>query len=221
MKREHRITADGSSTLYVPHWDQHYHSTHGAAQESRHVFIEAGLNAAKGDPVHVLEIGFGTGLNALLTLAAAERNRQRTVYVSLEAYPLVKEEWEQLDYSQLPEVRESQKRLAELHLAPWEQAVQIGDAFLLTKRRLKLEDWESPPAFHVVYFDAFAPEAQPELWTEDVFRRMYDSLLPGGVLVTYSAKGEVRRRLSAVGFRVEKLPGPPGKREMLRAWKDQ
>lgn len=217
----HRIieqTEDGSATLYVPELNEHYHSVKGARTESQHIFIDMGLKASAASCPQVLEAGFGTGLNALLTLQEAERSGRPVRYTGIELYPLAWPEVEALHYSDDP-------RLRLLHEAPWETEVQLTPTFRLLKLRRDLTVWqaedEHPPLrCDVVYFDAFAPEKQPALWMPDVFRNLYRSLTPGGILTTYCAKGAVRRLMLDIGFRMERLPGPPGgKREILRATK--
>lgn len=215
---EHVQTRDGSSTLYAPRFDEHYHSLHGAVQESMHVFIEMGLRALPAElaQVHIFEMGFGTGLNALLTLM--HREEKAIDYLGIEAYPLEKEQWQSLNYPQ--ELGPDAVRyFHQMHELPWETRHEILPGFELEKRKQKLEDFSSEQAFDLIYFDAFAATAQPELWTDEVVKQMADLLAPGGIFVTYSAKGSVRRALQAAGLTVEKLPGPPGKREMLRGRK--
>lgn len=218
MERTSTPTKDGSATLFAPQFNQHYHSTHGAAQESRHVFLKMGLEVCPAEPVHILEMGLGTGLNALLTLGSTVLER-RVIYTALEAYPLVQEEWEPLDYQKLPELAPFPNAFQYLHHSPWEQPVQLADHFVLIKHKTELQHWKAYGEYHLIYFDAFSPDAQPELWTAEQFAILYNCLLSGGILVTYSAKGSVKRALQSVGFEVEKVAGPPGKREMLRAWK--
>lgn len=220
---EIRATADGSSTLYVPALDEHYHSTHGALQEARHVYLAAGLepalHAAAG-PVWVLEVGFGTGLNALLTLERSTTSPQAIFYDTIEKFPLPWEVVSQLHsatYLAEPELREQQHQL---HAAAWNQPVALAPSFSLFKRTGELQTTPLPPdTYHVIYFDAFAPEKQPDMWTEAVFQQLYEATAPGGRLVSYCAKGSFKRSLLAAGWQVEKIPGPPGKREMTRAWK--
>ena len=213
-------TADGSQTIQLPQWGEQYHSMHGALQESFHVFIRQGLYQFFNRPVDLLEIGFGTGLNALVTLVEAPGRKLHIRYTGLEAYPVAEEEWKQLEYAQLLG-REAivQKYFEELHRAPWDREHPVTPSFTLHKRKVDIRTFESEPAFDLVYFDAFGARVQPELWTAEIFRRMYRAVRPGGYLVTYSAKGSVRRAMQEVGFLVERLPGPPGKREMLRASK--
>jgi tRNA U34 5-methylaminomethyl-2-thiouridine-forming methyltransferase MnmC len=222
MKVEVRQTKDGSSTLYVPELNEHYHSVHGALQESMHVFIQAGLAyfLPAASPLRVLEVGFGTGLNALLTLQQAQLHRAPVFYDSLEKYPLPADVVRDLQFEKFILNSELLGFHLQLHAAPWNEPAPITPFFTLQKKEADLQEQAFPPSFyHLVYFDAFAPEKQPELWTEEVFQRLHAALLPGGVLVSYCAKGSFKRHLKAVGFRVEALPGPPGKREMTRAHK--
>ncbi|MEZ4885826.1 MAG: tRNA (5-methylaminomethyl-2-thiouridine)(34)-methyltransferase MnmD [Chitinophagales bacterium] len=219
-------TADGSHSLFVPELNETYHSKHGAIQESNHVFIEAGL---KSDEVNlqlksidttlkVLEMGFGTGLNAFLTLFTFP---QRIIhYTSLEAYPIDYETVRKLNYADLFEQEGGRKIFEALHDCAWNEPVSITPNFQLTKLQQKLEEAILPPHhFNVVYYDAFAPEVQAELWTEEVFEKIYASMQSNGILTTYCAKGVVKRTLKKVGFEVVGLPGPPGKREMTKAVK--
>ncbi|MDX2285287.1 MAG: tRNA (5-methylaminomethyl-2-thiouridine)(34)-methyltransferase MnmD [Bacteroidia bacterium] len=209
-------TADGSMTLYAPAFGEHYHSIHGALQESQHVFMQAGWQQVQADPVSVFEMGFGTGLNALLTLLAAGG---RTVqYTAVEAFPLAGDQWRSLNYAGLLGPAGA-AGLEALHQAPWGQATEIRPGFTLHKAACRLEDFEPAAQFDLVYYDAFAPGSQPELWTEAVMARIAAWMRPGACFVTYCAKGSVRRALLAAGLQAERLPGPPGKREMLRAWK--
>lgn len=211
-RRDTELTKDGSSTLYSARFDQHYHSIHGAVQESQYVFLDMGLKAIGGmEPIRILEMGFGTGLNAFMT---CQQTNRAVHYVSLEAFPLSQEEVRDLNYGKLLEDAETFQRI---HDASWEEIVSITDQFSLNKHHIALEDFPGTTDIDLVYWDAFAPGSQPELWTEEVFRRVYSWMSPGGILTTYSAKGDVRRALIAAGFHIEKLPGPPGKREMLRA----
>ncbi|GHA28305.1 hypothetical protein GCM10007103_07360 [Salinimicrobium marinum] len=224
MKREIITTADGSSTIFLPDWDEHYHSKHGAVQEAYHVFIKTGLEHFKqipGSPesISILEIGFGTGLNALITLFEGRKNTSEINYTGVEAYPVSSEETKQLNYSFLFSEDDSEVLFQKLHEAPWEEKTNISDLFYLHKKKLFFTDITDVELYDLIYFDAFGPRVQPDLWTEEIFSKMFTALKPGGVLVTYSAKGSVRRAMESVGFKVERLPGPPGKREMLRASK--
>ncbi len=214
MKRVIEKTEDGSATLFVPELDEHYHSTKGAHTESQHIFINMGLKASKATAPRVLEIGFGTGLNALLTLEEAEKEQRRVEYVSLERYPLSWEEIKPLNYSNNP-------LFEKMHTTPWEESTIISPYFALKKVEADANSWISQletERFDVVYFDAFAPEKQPEMWNQAIFEQLYAAMCIDGILTTYCAKGVVRRMLQAAGFIVERLPGPPGgKREILRA----
>lgn len=215
----HVISDDGSSTLYTKRFGEHYHSTKGAVQESQHVFLNMGWHALPSglDSVRILEMGFGTGLNALLTLL--QRSARTVRYCALEAYPLPESVLTQLNYvDQLDDLAAGPAFLA-LHAAPWESSQEIVPGFVLEKKKCLLQKFQPQEAFELIYFDAFAPDTQPELWNETSLRRMYDWLAPEGIWVSYSAKGSVRRALIAAGLEVDRLPGPPGKREMLRARK--
>lgn len=222
MQVEVRQTNDGSTTLYVPALNEHYHSVHGALQESLHVFIQAGLAyfLPRQEELRVLEIGFGTGLNALLTLQQAQLHRLPVHFDSLEKYPLSAEVVRELQFEKFilnPELLDFHPRL---HEAPWNQPAKISPYFTLQKLKADLQLHPFPQNhYHLIYFDAFAPEKQPELWTEEIFSRLSDAMRPGGVLVSYCAKGSFKRNLKAAGFKIEALPGPPGKREMTRAHK--
>ncbi len=214
---EHKITDDGSSTLYSSKYEQHYHSIHGAINESLHVFIRAGFEAlAVGNQqVDILEIGFGTGLNALLTYFAAKS--RRISYTGIEAYPLSEELLAELNYAQQISEPSAHKIFQQLHQASWNKAVQISPTFTLIKYQGLLQEFNTTGHYDLIYFDAFAPDTQPELWTKVVFTQLFGMTKPGAILTTYSVKGTVRRYLIEAGFEVEKIPGPPGKRSMLRA----
>jgi len=220
MERRLVETADGTSTLFVAELDEYFHSIHGALQESRHVFVQAGFGFA-GLPatVRLLEWGWGTGLNALLTWAATEQAGRQVHYTGVERYPLSAKEWSTLNYAQHLSPVHAPK-LAALHQAPWEEEVALAPRFSLTKREADFRSVHLPEGhYHLIYMDAFAPSAQPELWTPGMFDKLYHCLAPGGILVSYCVKGSVRRAAQEAGFETEKLPGPPGKREMLRAFK--
>ena len=219
MKRTVEVTADGSSTIYAPTFNQHYHSTHGALQESRHVFIDAGLAHCSKSSVSILEIGFGTGLNALLTAIEAKNQKKKIRYVGLEKYPIQSNELPLLNYTSVLNVDAITVLFEALHTTPWEIENALSPNFSLEKREQNFLDIDDENAFDIIYYDAFAPNAQPELWTEEIFKKMFEALKTGGFLVTYCAKGQVKRNMKAVGFLVEGLPGPPGKREMTRATK--
>ena len=223
MNTEIEITADGSATIYVPHLDEHYHSVKGALTESLHIFRDcAFMHATSTDaPLRVLEIGFGTGLNALLSALQSDISQH---YHTLELYPLSKEIIDSTDYHKAVDNDQAPTLFAAIHSAEWNKAIAITPSFTLEKIECDYTDPSTsfPQGIDVVYFDAFAPEKQPEMWAEGPLRRIYDAMNPGGVLTTYCAKGEIRRRLQSIGFVVERLAGPPGgKREILRATKPQ
>ena len=220
MERKIVRTGDGSQTIQLPQWGEQYHSMHGALQEAYHVFIRQGLYQFSDRPVDLLEIGFGTGLNALITLSEAPARKLTVRYTGLEAFPVVEEEWQQLEYAGLLSEGDSvQKHFEQLHRAPWDEECPVTSSFTLHKLKIDIRNFKPETAFDLVYFDAFGARVQPELWTEDIFLGMFRALRPGGILVTYAAKGSVRRAMQKAGFEVERLPGPPGKREMLRASK--
>lgn len=221
MKKEIIQTADGSHTVSVPEMKVTYHSVHGAIQESMHVFIEAGLHYVSGclgqpDTLHVFEMGFGTGLNAFLTAIWAIDAQTKIHYTTVETSPLFLEEAATLNYAA---TLGHHDLFQQLHQSNWNDETHLNEFFTLEKRRTSLLDFATDKQFHLVYFDAFAPSAQPELWTEDIFKKLFTMLQPGGMLVTYCSKGDVRRAMIAAGFTVKKIPGPPGKREMLQAEK--
>jgi tRNA U34 5-methylaminomethyl-2-thiouridine-forming methyltransferase MnmC len=219
---EQRIikTADGSDTVFIPEMNVSYHSKHGAIQESLHVFIDAGfrhiINQSTNQPIKVFEMGFGTGLNAFLTVIEAEEKRIKVYYETVEKFPLGKKEVDSLNYET---VVKHEKLFQQIHECKWNEEVRLNEYFTLKKVQEDLINYSTNQPFNIIYYDAFAPAAQPELWTEDVFKKLHSVLLPGGILVTYCSKGTVRRAMQAAGFTVEKIPGPPGKREMVRAIK--
>lgn len=214
-------TADGSNTLYVPELNEHYHSVKGALTESAHIFIQMGLNHAQAVNPRVLEIGFGTGLNAFLTLLEAEKSQRAIHFTSIERFPLSEDIVRELAYPETIAPEECEKFYA-LHTAPWNQEVKISPYFTLHKIEGDFTHFAFSKCYDVVYFDAFAPEKQPEMWSQPLFDNLYRQMNPGGILTTYCAKGVVRRMLQAAGFTVERLPGPPGgKREILRATKER
>lgn len=218
IKRELQETADGSHTLFIPEMDEHYHSVNGAVQESRHVFIEAGLHYQTKKDITVFEIGFGTGLNAYLTLLDAEEYNRSVAYYSIELYPLEPELVRVLNYGEVvsPEKKEL---FTALHSAAWNTSAKITDRFTLHKIQGDSNCCELPDDIDLIYFDAFAPDKQPGMWNQEIFDKLYAHSSEGGVLTTYCAKGVVRRMMQKAGYSVERIPGPPGKREMLRAIK--
>ncbi|WP_088323779.1 tRNA (5-methylaminomethyl-2-thiouridine)(34)-methyltransferase MnmD [Polaribacter tangerinus] len=216
MKREILITSDGSSTIHLPDWNEQYHSKNGSINETYHVFIESGLKQLAKNKVAILEIGFGTGLNCFITYLEAQKEID---YVGVEAYPVTPEEVEKMNFIDVLNAGDKKDVFDKMHATTWEEKHKISSNFSLTKRKQFFEDIEDINNFDLIYFDAFGARVQPQLWTEDIFAKMFTSLKENGILVTYSAKGSVRRAMQAVGFLVERLPGPPGKREMLRAIK--
>jgi tRNA U34 5-methylaminomethyl-2-thiouridine-forming methyltransferase MnmC len=220
VERQIITTADGSKTIFLPEWNEHYHSSHGALQEAQHVFIQHGLHLLTSDYITVLEMGFGTGLNALLTFFSSEKRNQYVHYIGIEAFPPSEEEVAAMDYAKFASDPTSEDIYQQMHATSWDKPAPISEHFVLEKQLCDLHSASvAAETVDVVYFDAFGPRVQPELWTTDVFQRVYDWLVPGGILVTYCAKGQVKRDLKSVGFLVEALPGPPGKREMTRARK--
>lgn len=223
MKREIVKTGDGSSTIFIPEWNEHYHSIYGAIQEAQHVFIQMGLFKVMEridlKQISIMEIGFGTGLNALVTWKATQISAISINYTGIEAYPVSSEEILALNYAEEIEEKSAARIFEKLHNLPWEQKSEITKNFSLTKQKKFFHKINESGSYDLIYFDAFGARVQPELWTEEIFGIMYKALRTEGILVTYSAKGSVRRAMQEVGFKVEKLPGPPGKREMLRAAK--
>lgn len=220
MERKIITTGDGSKTIQLKDWDEQYHSKHGAIQEAYHVFIRNGLDLFHNNTsLDVLEIGLGTGLNAFITFLEVEKGRCNVNYCGLEAYPVAWEEARQLEYVTALDVPDKESYFKQLHTSPWETSTEIAPFFKLIKRRMDIKDIGDREMFNLIYFDAFGARVQPELWTESIFKKMYEALKSEGYLVTYAAKGSVRRAMVSAGFIVERLPGPPGKREMLRAQK--
>jgi len=221
MKREIIVTSDGSSSIYLPEWDEPYHSKHGAIQEAYHVFIKSGLEYFKEKKaLSVLEIGFGTGLNAFITLIESQKKGLKIEYTGVEAYPVLPEEVKQLNYVEQLQVDELKEIFKKLHTVSWEEQHLISKDFKLTKQKKSFTEIDDRELYNLIYFDAFSPERQPGLWTSEIFEKMFLSLKNHGILVTYSAKGSVRRAMQSAGFVVERLPGPPGKREMMRGIKE-
>lgn len=228
MKRTLLKTGDGSYTLHIPEWDEQYHSKHGAVAEALHVFIKEGLyywsNKFSSNEISILEIGFGTGLNAFLTLIETQKNNVKVNYTGVEAYPLDISEIETLNYPSL--LNASEEDFLKLHNTSWEiepdglqKQTVISENFSLTKQKKMFSEITAENSYNLIYFDAFGIRVQPELWTEAIFKIMFNALKPNGILVTYAASGNARRAMQAVGFAIERLPGPPGKREMLRGVK--
>ncbi len=218
MKREIIKTNDGSTTIHLPEWNESYHSKHGAIQEAYHVFIKNGFSLFEGRPITVLEIGFGTALNCFITYLESKKSNQGIDYVGVEAYPVALDEAMQMNYAHEIEASENAV-FRQLHEVDWEQKNVISPNFTLTKRKQFFQDITDEESFDLIYFDAFGFRVQPELWSEAVFAKMYTALKPNGVLVTYACRTAIKTAMQSVGFSVQKLPGAPGKREMLRAIK--
>ena len=213
-------TADGSYTLYVPELDEHYHSVKGALTESQHIFIDMGLKHSSITAPHILEIGLGTGLNCVLTLLEAKESQRHVYYTGIERYPLNEEIIRKLNYPSIIG-KECEEDYFAIHQAPWEEDVCLSPWFTLHKMKGDFTHYSFEQKYDIIYFDAFAPEKQPEMWEQSLFDNLYQVLNEGGILTTYCAKGVVRRMLQTAGFKVERLPGPPGgKREILRAIKN-
>ena len=213
------ITSDGSSTIHLPDWNENYHSIHGAIQESKHVFITKGFDQLNDSKISILEIGFGTGLNCFITFLKAIQSNKSINYVGVEAYPVTIDEVAKLNYVSELKAEHQKEIFDKMHQYSWEEKHTILSDFSLTKRKQFFKDIDDVNQFNIIYFDAFGAEHQPELWTVAIFKKMYKALKVNGILVTYCAKGSVRRAMQEVGFFIERIDGPPGKREMLRATK--
>ncbi len=211
-------TKDGSDTLYMKELGEHYHSTYGAIQESMHVFIQNGLKLCSNSPLTIFEVGFGTGLNAFLTYLESLQSGKTIQYISIEKFPVPRNVWELLNY---PGILSHGEIFRAMHLAEWNEKIRLGKNFTIKKILGDMTnfDFDLQPHFDLIYFDAFSPEKQPELWEKSIFKKLYDQTVPFGKLVTYCSKGSVRRALKDSGYITERLPGPPGKREILRASK--
>jgi tRNA U34 5-methylaminomethyl-2-thiouridine-forming methyltransferase MnmC len=216
-------TADGSHSIYVEELNEHYHSVHGAIQESKHVFINAGFKHIASTltdsttQINILEIGLGTGLNAILTFSEAKKTDVIINYTAIEAYPIPIDLANELNYIELLNEQNNQSIFSAIHSCEWNKQNVLSDRFNFCKIKNTLQQFIFNDTYHLIYFDAFGPQVQPEMWTEDIFTKLYAATKQNGCLVTYCAKGEVKRTLKKVGFSVESLQGPPGKREMVRA----
>lgn len=218
MQQKLVITGDGSHTLTAVGMDEHYHSTHGAIRESEHVFIDFGLQALQKDTVHILEVGFGTGLNALLTLL--HQGKKQVNYDTLEAFPVSMEVVKALNYGeQLGLDDDMIQKFEAMHQCDWDQSVTIASDYIFRKFHCKLNEMQYDGSYDLVYYDAFGPRSQPEMWSLETLAPVVDAISPGGILVTYCAQGAFKRNLRALGMIIEELPGPPGKRQMTRARK--
>jgi tRNA U34 5-methylaminomethyl-2-thiouridine-forming methyltransferase MnmC len=225
LKRIIQLTADGSHTIAIPQLNVAYHSKHGAIRESEHVFIKEGLQYLintntfdKSETVNVFEVGFGTGLNAWLTLYEAIKHSKKIFYQAIEPHPLSADEAKKLNYTSAAN-KNLEKYFSELHTCGWNKKILIHPLFLFEKLNTALQNFTTNKKFHLIYFDAFDPNVQPELWTEQIFKKLFDVIYDKGILVTYSSKGSVRRAMQAAGFSVKKIAGPPHKREITRAIK--
>lgn len=218
-RREFILTADGSSSIYLPDLDETYHNRRGAVLESEYIYIERGLRAfEKSGLIKIVEVGFGTGLNALLTLMHFDGRADRIEYTTLEPYPLLEREWRNLNYHEWPGL--DLELFTKLHSCPWNESVELAPGFSITKIDKRLEDWEPTISnIQLVYFDAFAPNKQGDIWSGQNFRKLHALLIPTGQLVTYCAQGEFKRTLLENGFKTTHPPGPLGKKEMTIAVK--
>lgn len=219
MNRQIITTADGSKTIQIVEWKEQYHSMHGAIQEAMHIYITAGLLSIKNESISILEMGFGTGLNCFLTFEQALKNKLTINYTGIEAYPVTAIEHKALGYITVIDDTIA-NYLTTIETCNWNETVTIHPSFILRKVHTSFETWQVPAnTYDLIYFDAFSPNIQPELWTTLMFIKMFTILKTDGVLVTYCAKGQVKRNLKEAGFTVESLPGPIGKREITRAIK--
>jgi tRNA U34 5-methylaminomethyl-2-thiouridine-forming methyltransferase MnmC len=219
LEREIIQTLDGSTTIHLKDWDECYHSKHGAIQEAQHVFIQNGLSLFPNQSVSILEIGFGTGLNAFITLLESKKLHQSIQYVGVEAYPVNAAEVIAMNYVTELNAISDEALFKKMHESNWDEKVVLHPEFELTKRKQFFDEINAVEEFDLIYFDAFGYRVQPELWSTAILKKMFTALRPGGKLVTYAARGVVKRSMIEVGFTVEKLAGPPGKREMFRASK--
>jgi tRNA U34 5-methylaminomethyl-2-thiouridine-forming methyltransferase MnmC len=219
LKREIITTSDGSTTIHLPDLNESYHSKHGAIQEAYHVFIKNGLSLFEGKSVSILEIGFGTGLNSFITFLEARKTQQFIDYVGVEAFPVATEEAKQMNYVDQLNASKYSDIFNSMHNTTWDEKHTISQDFCLTKRQQLFQDINDEDAFNLIYFDAFGFRVQPELWSLEIFEKMYKALKINGVIVTYACRSSIKNAMIECGFKVEKLPGAPGKREMLRAKK--
>jgi tRNA U34 5-methylaminomethyl-2-thiouridine-forming methyltransferase MnmC len=211
-------TSDGSHTIYIPELNEHYHSIHGALSESRHVFLETGYRFSQANPVRIFEAGFGTGLNALLTAIECSNDRRTVFYTSVEKFPLETGILNSINHGSMTG-SEGIELYRKIHAAPWNQFIEISPLFSLEKIEGDLTELVLSGSYDLIYFDAFGPDKQPEMWSPAVFEKISSVTVKGGVFVTYSAKGSVKRNLKANGFTIQMLPGPPGKRQITRGIK--
>ncbi len=219
MEREILHTKDGSTTIHIKDWEECYHSKFGAIQEAQHVFIKNGLSLYKDKPISILEIGFGTGLNAFITFLEAKKLGLDINYVGVEGYPISQEEVGNMNYVSELKAESHAAIFEKMHNCPWEVKTNLESDFILTKRKQFFHEINYIESFDLIYFDAFGYRVQPELWNLEIFKIMFNALKKNGILVTYAARSIIKRNMIEAGFTVEKLQGPPGKREMFRASK--
>ena len=211
-------TSDHSHTLFIPEMDEYYHSRFGAIKESLHIFIRNGYEKTnKKDPLHIFEVGFGTGLNALITFMKALQDNRKIFYSGIELYPLEPSVYTQLNYPKILHVDPS--IFLKIHELSWDREHRFSNNFTISKIHADFLHYRFTRKYDLVYFDAFGPDKQPEMWEEPRLKTIFEALLPGGIFITYSAKGSLRRTLIKTGFRVKRIPGPPGKREIIFAIK--
>ena len=223
-KKKIIISADGSHTIELIGKNEQYHSTYGAIQESQHVYIKNGLAQldTKNKNIHILEVGMGTGLNVLLSYQYAQQHHLNIHYTAVEAYPLEEEIWSRLNYPQSISGQQLGDVYRNIHQLDWNKDDSLSENFILHKVNRGIEDIDlSAESYDLVYFDAFNPDLEPMLWTEKLFKKIFDSMKYLGLLTTYSTKGIVKRALKSSGFHIDKKPGPPGKREILNAIKQE
>jgi tRNA U34 5-methylaminomethyl-2-thiouridine-forming methyltransferase MnmC len=219
MKREIIQTSDGSTSILLPEWNETYHSKFGAIQEAKHVFIKNGLSLFQGQSVSILEIGFGTGLNAFITYLEAKDFRQKIEYTGIEAYPVSEEDASKMNYVSELDAEKDKAVFLKMHQSEWNEKVFLAPNFLLEKQNIKFQEIADENKYDLIYFDAFGYRVQPELWSLEIFQIMFKALKREGILVTYACRSSIKKAMIEAGFAVEKLAGPPGKREMLRARK--
>lgn len=219
MKRQIIQTSDGSTSILLPDWNETYHSKFGAIQEAKHVFIKNGLSLFQGQSVSILEIGFGTGLNAFITYLEAKHLDQKIDYVGVEAYPVSEEDALKMNYVSELDAEQEQSVFLKMHQSEWNKKISLAPDFLLEKQNIKFQEIADENKYDLIYFDAFGYRVQPELWSLEIFQSMFKALKSDGVLVTYACRSSIKKAMVEADFAVEKLAGPPGKREMLRARK--
>ncbi len=219
LKREVIETKDGSTTIFFPEINETYHSKFGAIQEAYHVFIKMGFDNLKQKSISILEIGFGTGLNAFITFLEAKKTNKTINYVGVEAFPVSLDEISKMNYVTKLDAIKDENIFNEMHSTKWNEKFKLSDNFLLTKRNQFFQEINDINSFDLIYFDAFGYRIEPELWSIEIFKKMYNALKQNGILVTYACRSSIKNDMINLGFKVEKLQGAPGKREMLRATK--